>query len=165
MLTLGADGTLTQQPMTIPASPYPLPNPYKPYMPTEQPVGIALANGYIYMTNYFSVTLGANSQPASTFSIYNVSNGSKLGGYTFTDAANTNTPSFPYAVAAKSDGSRAYVASQRDGCVYVLNTTDPANISLVSTIPNLTASLGTASQSSTDPFVHSQCRERYDIGG
>ena len=137
VLSLAADGTLTQQPMTIPASPFPYPNPYKPYIPTEQPVGIALANGNIYMTNYFSVTLGANSQPASTFSIYNVSNGSKLGGYPF-DASGTNTPSFPYAVAAKSDGSRAYVASQRDGCVYVLNTTDPVHISLISTIPNLT---------------------------
>ncbi len=49
-----------------------------------------------------------------------------------------NTPSYPLAVTVKSDGSRAYVASQRDGCVYVLDPTDPGNIRLVSKISNLT---------------------------
>ena len=90
------------------------------------------------MANYFSITLGANYQPASTLSMYRASDGTRLGSYTFMDEANTNTPSFPYAVVAKSDGTRAYVASQRDGCVYVLDTTDPGNIWLVSKIPNLT---------------------------
>ena len=108
------------------------------YMPLDQPAGIAFANGTIYMANYFSVNLGANYQPASTLSMYNASDGTPLGSYTFMDEANTNTPSFPYAVVAKSDGTRAYVASQRDGCVYVLDTTDPGNIQLVSKIPNLT---------------------------
>ena len=136
VLTLAADGTLTQQTPTgtIPGKPSPVS--ILSYLPLDQPVGIAFANGYIFMANYFSVTLGANSQPASTLSIYRVSDSQRLGFYTFTNA--TNTPSFPYAVAAKSDATRAYVVSQRDGCVYVLNTTDPAHISLVSTIPNLT---------------------------
>jgi YVTN family beta-propeller protein len=40
-------------------------------------------------------------------------------------------------VTTRSDGSRAYVASQRDGTVYVLDTTDPGNILLVDEIPNL----------------------------
>lgn len=136
VLTLAGDGTLTQT-GTLPANPYPYPEPYKPYIPLDQPAGIALANGNIFMANYFSVTLGANSQPASTLSICRVSDGVRLGSYKFMDEANTNTPSFPYAVVAKSDGSRAYVASQRDGCVYVLNTADPGNIQLVSKIPNL----------------------------
>jgi YVTN family beta-propeller protein len=107
-------------------------------MPLDQPAGIAFANGTIFMSNYFSVNLSANYQPASTLSMYNASDGTLLGKrYTFMDEANTNTPSFPYAVVAKSDGTRAYVASQRDGCVYVLDTSDPGNISLVSKIPNL----------------------------
>ena len=131
-LTLGSDGTLTQT-GTIPAASS-RPN---PYMPLDQPAGIAFANGTIFMANYFSVNLSANYQPASTLSMYNASDGTRLGNYTFMDEANTNTPSFPYAVVAKSDGTRAYVASQRDGCVYVLDTTDPGNISLVSKIPNL----------------------------
>jgi len=133
VLTLGTDGTLTQT-GTIPANPlaYPL-----NYTPVDQPAGIALANGAIYMANYFSVNLGATYQPASTLSMYNAS-ATPLGSYTFMDEAKPNTPSFPFAVTAKSDGSRAYVASQRDGCVYVLDTTDPGSISLVSKIPNLT---------------------------
>ena len=132
VLTLGSDGTLTQA-GTIPASPISYPD-----KPVDQPAGIAFANGNIFMANYFSVKLGAPYQPASTLSIYNASDGIPLGSYPFMDEANTNTPSFPFAVTAKSDGSRAYVASQRDGCVYVLDTTDPGNIRLVSKIPNLT---------------------------
>jgi YVTN family beta-propeller protein len=138
VLTLAADGTLTQQTPTgtIPGKPSPVS--ILSYLPLDQPAGIAFASGYIFMANYFSVNLLANYQQASTLSIYRVSDSKRLGFYPFNDAANTNTPSFPYAVVAKSDASRAYVASQRDGCVYVLNTTDPANISLVATIPNLT---------------------------
>ena len=134
VLTLGSDGTLTQT-GTIPAASS-RPN---PYVPLDQPAGIAFANGTIYMANYFSVKLGAPYQPASTLSRYNASDGTSLGkSYPFMDDANTDTPSFPYAVTVRSDGSRAYVASQRDGCVYVLDTTDPSKISLVSKIPNLT---------------------------
>ncbi len=129
VVTLASDGTLTQT-GTIPATPV-------PYMPVDQPAGIAFANGTVFMANYFSVDLKASYQPASTLSMYRVSDGARLGSYTFTDAANTNTPSFPYAVAARSDGSRAYVASQRDDCVYVLNTSDPGNIVMVSRITNL----------------------------
>ena len=134
VLTLAADGTLTQQANTIPT----VSSRPNPYMPLDQPVGIAFANGTIFMANYFSVNLLVNYEPASTLSMYRVNDGQRLGSYTFNDAANTNTPSFPYAVVAKSDGTRAYVASQRDGCVYVLNTTDPGNILLASKIPNLT---------------------------
>jgi len=135
VLTLGSDGTLTQI-GTIPGKPSV--GSIASYMPLDQPAGIAFANGNIFMANYFSVTLGAAYQPASTLSMYRASDGTRLGSYTFNDAANTNTPSFPYAVVAKSDGTRAYVVSQRDGCVYVLDTTDPVNILLVSKIPNLT---------------------------
>jgi YVTN family beta-propeller protein len=131
VLTLAGDGTLTQTGTIPSASSRP-----NPYMPLDQPAGIAFANGSIYMANYFSITLGANYQPASTLSMYRASDGKPLGSYPFN--ANTNTPSFPYAVVAKSDGSRAYVASQRDGCVYVLDTSNPGNIRLVSKIPNLT---------------------------
>ena len=146
VLTLAADGTLTLT-GTLPANPYPPTSPpspltpLSPYMPFNQPAGIAFASGTIFMVNYFSINLLANYQPASTFSICRVSDGKSLGSYTF-NASGTNTPSFPYAVVAKSDGSRAYVASQRDGCVYVLDTSDPGNIQLVpkitNPIPNLT---------------------------
>jgi hypothetical protein len=129
VVTLASDGTLTQT-GTIPERPI-------PYMPVDQPAGIAFANGIIFMSNYFSVDLQASYQPASTLSMYRASDGARLGSYTFIDDANTNTPSFPYAVTAKSDGTRAFVASQRDGSVYILNTADPGNIILASKITNL----------------------------
>ncbi len=129
VVTLASDGTLTKT-GTIPANPV-------PYIPLDQPAGIAFANGTVFMANYFFVDLAAAVQPASTLSLYRASDGTRLGSYTFMDEAKTNTPSFPYAVTVKSDGTRAYVASQRDGCVYILNTTDPANIVLVSKINNL----------------------------
>ena len=134
VLTLAADGTLTLT-GTIPGKPSPIS--IASYMPLDQPAGIAFANGNIFMANYFSINLLANYEPASTLSMYRASDGFRFGKYTFNDAANTNTPSFPYAVVAKSDGSRAYVASQRDGCVYILNTANPGNIVLASKIPNL----------------------------
>jgi len=135
VVTLAADGTLTLT-GTIPGKPSPVS--ILSYLPLDQPAGIAFANGTIFMANYFSINLLVNYEPASTLSMYRASDGTRLGGYTFNDAAGTNTPSFPYAVVAKSDGTRAYVASQRDGCVYVLDTTNPGSIQLVSTIPNLT---------------------------
>ncbi len=128
-VTLAKDGTLAQT-GTIPAKPV-------PYMPVDQPAGIAFANGTIFMANYFSVDLKAAVQPASTLSMYRASDGARLGSYTFMDEAKTNTPSFPYAVVARSDGTRAYVVSQRDGCVYVLNTANPANIVVSAKVPNL----------------------------
>lgn len=129
VLTLASDGTLTQT-GTIPANP-------APYMPVDQPAGIAFANGIIFMANYFSIDLEAVYQPASTLSMYRASDGTRLGSYIFMDDAGTNTPSFPYAITANSDGTKAYVASQRDGTVYVLDTTDPSNILLASKITNL----------------------------
>jgi DNA-binding beta-propeller fold protein YncE len=129
VVTLASDGTLTQT-GTIPAAPI-------PYMPVDQPAGIAFANGTIFMANYFSVDLQASYPPASTLSMYRASDGARLGSYTFMDEANTNTPSFPYALTAKSDGTRAYVASQRDDSVYILNTTDPSHIVLASKITSL----------------------------
>lgn len=129
VVTLGSDGTLSKV-GSVPAQP-------APYMPVDQPAGIALANGNIFMANYWSVDLKATYQPASTLSIYQASDGARLGSYTFTDPKNTNTPSFPYALAVRSDGSRAYVASQRDGCLHVLDTTNPSSINLVSQVNNL----------------------------
>jgi len=128
VLTLGSDGSLTQA-RTIPASP-------KLYEPDDQPAGLALANGNLYITNFTSVDLTSSFPPASTLSIYKT-DGTYRGRYTFMDAANTNTPCFPLAVAVKSDGNTAYVASERDGCVYVMDTTDPAHPALSFTIKGL----------------------------
>jgi len=128
VLTLGADGTLTQT-RTIPANP-------KVYQPDDQPTGLALANGNLYITNYFPVALAPPHPPASTFSIYKT-DGAFLSRFTLPDPTNTDTPCFPLAVTVKSDGSTAYVASKRDGCVYVLDTSDPTKPALAFTISDL----------------------------
>ena len=44
------------------------------------------------------------------------------------------TPNFPLAVAALADGSKVYVASQRDASVYVFDTADPATPTLAATM-------------------------------
>lgn len=138
VLSLGSDGSLTQA-GTIPPNPAVYPDP-QVYTPPDQPAGIALANGNLYMANYFAVSPAASSSSpyptASTLSIYRTGDGALLGRYTFKNE--TNTPCFPLAVTVRSDGSRAYVASQRDGCVYILDTSDPAHPALSSTVPNLT---------------------------
>jgi YVTN family beta-propeller protein len=129
VLTLGSDGSLTQT-RAIP------PNPV-PYEPSDSPAGLALANGNLFVTNYLAVDLSPPHPPESTLAIYQASDGTPLGVYTFTDPANTHTPCFPLAVTVKSDGNTAYVASQRDGCVYILDTSDPTDPVLASTIPHL----------------------------
>ncbi len=128
VLTLGSDGSLTQT-GTIPSDP-------KAYMPDDQPAGLALAQGKLYITNYIPVDYESPHPPASTLSIYKT-DGTFCGRYRFMDSANTDTPCYPLAVTVKSDGNTAYVASQRDGCVYVLDTTEPAAPVLASTITDL----------------------------
>ncbi len=63
------------------------------------------------------------SQPASLF-LYDTKTGERVGRFEFESVAGTSN--FPLAVAALSDGSKAYVASERDGAIYVLDTRDPA---------------------------------------
>jgi hypothetical protein len=69
VVNMASDGTLSQT-GTIPAK-------ATPYMPVDQPAGIAYANGNIFMSNYFSVDLQADYQPASTRSIYRASDGTR----------------------------------------------------------------------------------------
>ena len=93
------------------------------------PSGIATdQNGNIYVTNNDPDTFAASSSVA----IYNAA-GSALGRYTFTSSY-YGTPNFPLAIATLKDGSKTYVASQRDNAVYVLDTSDPSHIALVTTL-------------------------------
>ena len=67
--------------------------------------------------------------------IYDVSTKSELGRYTFKESYG-GTSNFPYGIAALRDGSKAYVASERDDAVYVLDTHDASK-------PTLAAKLST----------------------
>jgi len=89
------------------------------------PSGLATDDkGYIYVANNDSDNPGIPSSVA----IYK-SDGRPAGRYTFS-ASFGGTPNFPLAVATLHDGSKTYVTSQRDGAVYVLDTSDPTNPTL-----------------------------------
>jgi YVTN family beta-propeller protein len=93
------------------------------------PSGLATdKNGYLYVANNDPDTFAVPGSVA----IYGP-NGNEVGRYRFT-ASYGGTPNFPLAIATLQDGSKTYVASQRDGTVYVLNTIDPTNPKLAATI-------------------------------
>ena len=97
--------------------------------PHDFPSGLAVDNnGNLYVANNDPDTF---AQPTSV-AIYNPA-GSQIGRYVFS-ASYGGTPNFPLAIAVLADGSKTYVGSQRDSAVYVLNTSNPANITLQATL-------------------------------
>jgi YVTN family beta-propeller protein len=96
----------------------------------DDPSGLALdARGILYVANNDP---GSFSTPSSV-ALYDTGTMAEVGRFSFTNSFD-GTPNFPLSVAALSNGSRAYVASQRDSAVYVLNTTDPHAPALAETI-------------------------------
>ena len=65
---------------------------------------------------------------------YDLATGAERGRIEFPSIA-PGTSSFPLAVAALNDGRRAFVASERDSCVYDIDATNPAAMRLTRTIP------------------------------
>ncbi len=90
------------------------------------PSGLAVDNrGYLYVANNDP---GTFAQPSS-FAIYDTATSKEIGRYTF-----TGTPNFPLAVAVLADGSKAFVTSQRDGVVYVFDTSTTNAPALAATV-------------------------------
>jgi YVTN family beta-propeller protein len=122
VLTLGDDGTMKQI-RSIAAR------------PKDFPAGLALDDrGRLYVANN-SAGLGDPLKLSGSMSIYDPIAGTECGRYTFSDS-HGGTSNFPLAVAALADGSKAFVASERDDSVYVLDTHD-------ATHPNFLANLAT----------------------
>ena len=124
VLNLSSDGTLTRTRTIGPFPAVPPTTSTAAYLPQDQPSGLALdGRGYLYVTNYVSVDIVPGTLPGpSTLSVF------RTDGTRVTKAPyiiQSGSPCYPYAIAVKSDGSTTYVASQRDSCVHVLNTTDP----------------------------------------
>ena len=117
IVRLGTDGTLTLT-GTIATQ------------KNDFPTGLALdGRGYLYVTNNDPDTFAT---PCS-LAIYNTASGQQVSRYTFSNSY-YGTPNFPLAITVRADGIRTYVASQRDGAVYVLDTTNPNAPSLVKSL-------------------------------
>lgn len=95
--------------------------------PKDFPAGLALdGQGRLYVANNDPVALPPLFKPSSV-TVYDPAAGKELGRYEFADSFG-GTPNFPLAITVTKDGKHCYVGSQRDGAVYVLDTSDPANI-------------------------------------
>jgi len=90
------------------------------------PAGLALdERGHLYVAN--NAAGGGNPlKLTASIAIYDTAQKKEIGRYTFRDTYG-GTSNFPLSIAALSDSSRAYVASERDNCVYVLDTSDASN--------------------------------------
>jgi DNA-binding beta-propeller fold protein YncE len=101
--------------------------------PHDFPAGLALdRRGHLYVANNASADADPYTLTASV-AIYDTTTKAELGRFAFVKS-HGGTSNFPYGIAARPDGSRAYVASERDGAVYVLDTSDPAHPSLAGTL-------------------------------
>jgi YVTN family beta-propeller protein len=91
------------------------------------PAGVALdERGHLYVAN--NAAANGNENPyklTGSVAIYDTHTKSELGRYKFSKSYG-GTSNFPYGIAALNDGSKCYVASERDDAVYVLDTSDPA---------------------------------------
>jgi YVTN family beta-propeller protein len=97
--------------------------------PRDFPAGLALDDaGRIYVANNAAGLINPYKMPGSV-AIYDAAKKTELGRYTFSDS-HYGTSNFPMGIAALRDGSKAYVASERDDAVYVLDTRDAATPTL-----------------------------------
>jgi YVTN family beta-propeller protein len=95
------------------------------------PAGLALdGRGLLYVTNNDPVGATPTAREPASVAIYDVGTQKEIGRFRFSDTV-FGTSNFPLSAAAMKDGSKLYVASQRDACVYVLNTSDPKEPRLI----------------------------------
>src|SRR5262249_31451436 len=105
-------------------------------IPTKRsdfPAGLALDDrGRLYVAN--NAAGGGNPLKLSgSVAIYDTAQKKELGRFTFRDS-HGGTSNFPLAIAALGDGSKAYVASERDNCVYVLDTSDASSLRQIAVV-------------------------------
>jgi len=111
VLHLGPDGKLTPQRVIATKK-------------NDCPAGLALdRRGYLYVCNHNPGPMPVTFGTPSALVIYDAAKGAEIGRYKF-DQEHGATPNYLLCVAVKSDGSKAYAASERDGKVYVLDTHD-----------------------------------------
>jgi YVTN family beta-propeller protein len=97
------------------------------------PAGLALdANNRLYVANNDPAAAPPEIKPSSV-AVYDAKAGKEIGRHLFADSFG-GTPNFPLAIAVTKDGKKCYVASQRDSAVYVLDTSNPAQIKQIAKI-------------------------------
>jgi YVTN family beta-propeller protein len=98
------------------------------------PAGLAIDDrGWLYVANNTSGE-GDPTKLSGSVAIYDPSSKSELGRYTFS-ASHGGTSNFPYGIAVLADGSKTFLAAERDDCVYVLDTKNPPRPRLSATVP------------------------------
>ncbi len=98
------------------------------------PAGVSLDDhDHLYVANNASSEKTNPKEHSGSVAIYQLNSGKEVGRFVFRDSY-YGTSNYPLAIAARRDGSKAYVASERDDAVYVLNTTDPGATTLTTTI-------------------------------
>lgn len=101
---------------------------------SDFPAGLALDDrGLLYVANNDPTGGPTTFEAPASVAIFNVKTGKEVGRFKF-DNTIAGTSNFPLAVAVLRDGSKCYVSSQRDSCVYVLQTADPTKPTLHGTI-------------------------------
>jgi YVTN family beta-propeller protein len=96
------------------------------------PSGLALdRKGHLYVANHDPQSRGL--PVPSSMSIYDAASEKEIGRFAFSESFG-GLPNFPLAIAALNDGGKCYVASERDGIVYALNTADPSHITQAAAI-------------------------------
>ena len=119
--------------------------------PGDFPSGLALdGRGLLYVANNDPTAANQPFGGPASVVVYATSSGKEVGRFRFTDTI-AGTSNFPLSVAVLRDGSRTYVASQRDACVYVLDTTQPGD-------PKLLRKIGSGSHPSALLFNQDQSR-------
>jgi DNA-binding beta-propeller fold protein YncE len=94
------------------------------------PAGLALDDrGRLYVANNAAGD-GDPYRLSGSVAIYEPATKHELGRFTFSDSYG-GTSNFPMGIAALRDGSKTYVAAERDDAVYALDTHDPAKPSLI----------------------------------
>jgi len=97
------------------------------------PVGLALDDhNHLYVADNASDTGKPLDSPGGLY-IYDTTTNKQLGRFLLTSKYG-GTSNYALGITAKRDGTRAYVASERDGDVYVVDTHDASDPRLVTTI-------------------------------
>jgi YVTN family beta-propeller protein len=97
------------------------------------PAGLALdGRGVLFVSNNDPVSAHPAAEPPASVVAYAPAEGKEIGRFEFTSDVPGSV--FPLAMAVAPGGAKLYVASQRDGVVYVLDTARPEAMRLVTRI-------------------------------